>query len=539
MASTLDVVGSFDVRASRFLASEKSVLILTSLTRLIGFPRCWQDSYEPFSQIGADTFLMVLPSYLFLWTCEGSVITQMLQSNGKFDKPVESLKALNVFGPTLGASAGEEARTYRKVAAKSFNEESYESVFVETVSQVEAWFGNKILIPKPLKEGELGWGVGMIALSVVSKLLYGRSLKWKELQQNVASPSKDQLSYSQAITGMANNLQTFFMILAWLRRSPFLGKRQKAAVHIFEEWLRHMKDLVAQKRLEIKNESGSSNPNLLESFIQAGDASTPLISQPAIYGNAFVFLLAGHETSANVLHFAIVTLACHPHMQRALQTSLDSVVDNIAPLDWSYKTMFPALYRTYTGAVISETMRVYPALPFLLRTTGKTARALTVDEQSHLIPPETLIWVNIGATHNNPRVWKGNKPVPWEHPPFPLSNFDPSRWLDEKGEMRSSHPDGTYIPFSTGPRGCIGSRFALVEMCAVLARVFKEFSVELAAEQDVEDLGVEERRKAWERCLKHAEQQLSNGVNLEAALKMKRGVKLSIVRRGQEMWQGL
>lgn len=86
---------------------------------------------------------------------------------------------------------------------------------------------------------------------------------------------------------------------------------------------------------------------------------------------------------------------------------------------------------------------------------------------------------------------------------------------------------GSYISFSEGARQCIGKRFAQVELCAVLARVLKEGSIELA----VRGGDSKEGSLAWSQARDHAVKELSDGVGFGMSLELFGKVELSIVSR--------
>lgn len=265
---------------------------------------------------------------------------------------------------------------------------------------------------------------------------------------------------------------------------------------------------------------------MIEALVQAEHNGR--ISPAAVRGNLLLFLMAGHETSANALHFAITALACHPDIQKELQSSLDKLYANTAPSMWSYKEHFVALERSYTSAVVHEILRLYPSLPFFLRKIGPVGESIQLNNLSHTIPPDTTVFVNVSAVHQHPMIWDSNSPSPNEHKPYPFSSFNPSQWLETDGKV-STRPDGAYIPFSIGPRGCLGYKLAFVELCAIIARIFKEYSVELVTVEK-EGMSEQARATAWQDALMVTEERMSAGVWFDIGLKMK-SVPIKFIRR--------
>ncbi|KAK7870829.1 hypothetical protein R5R35_014417 [Gryllus longicercus] len=109
--------------------------------------------------------------------------------------------------------------------------------------------------------------------------------------------------------------------------------------------------------------------------------------------------------------------------------------------------------------VIKETLRLYPPAPAIFRD-------ITTDEKlpstGHVIPEGAVMFISPWAMHHNPEVF----PEP--------EKFDPERF--RAGETARRHPYA-FLPFSAGPRNCIGQRYAMVEMKIVLAKVIWNFEM--------------------------------------------------------------
>ncbi len=244
--------------------------------------------------------------------------------------------------------------------------------------------------------------------------------------------------------------------------------------------------------------------------------------------------MAGYETSANTLTYAIALLACRPDLQKAMQADLDRILGERSSSNWFYETDFPKVLDGYVGAVMNETLRLYSVLPFFPKTTRETPKSFTFNGRDYTVPADTLILINTSATHRNPKYWPAAVPIAGDGAPYPVSSFDPSRWLNkDKGTSAFSPTPGSYVPFSDGPRACIGKRFAQAQFCAVMATIFKDYSVELAVDNSqAAEKGVSE--SPWEKAKRNAEQELSAGVGFLMSLKMKGKIPLRLVKRGEE-----
>jgi len=296
------------------------------------------------------------------------------------------------------------------------------------------------------------------------------------------------------------------------------------------------------------------------------------MDESELIGNAFILLMAGHETTANALHFSLVLLALHPESQKKLQREIDETLQGKPTKDWTYEEEIPRLFNGLAAAVINETLRLYQPVINLPKST-LTAQPLTINGRQYIIPADTHVSLS-SAVHRNPRYWP---PVPdssGKKHANDLNQFRPERWFlpsqsnshpistrknaqaaakkaDEEIDGptdpdTSAHlfkpPKGSYIPFSDGYRSCIGRKFAQVELLVALAAIFREYSVELAVDEFATDEEVEgmqkggqERRGVWEKARERGDWCLNKGMTSGVTLQMKGfHVPLRVMRRGEE-----
>ena len=120
---------------------------------------------------------------------------------------------------------------------------------------------------------------------------------------------------------------------------------------------------------------------------------------------------------------------------------------------------------TCTRRAIEETLRLYPP------AWGFSRQALGDDEiGGYRVPRGSLVFLVPFVIHRRPKLW-----------PDP-ERFDPDRFTPEH---ESARPRFAYIPFGGGPRGCIGSQFAMVEAQLIVAAIAQRYRIELVPDQDV------------------------------------------------------
>lgn len=199
--------------------------------------------------------------------------------------------------------------------------------------------------------------------------------------------------------------------------------------------------------------------DLLGRLIAATDGDTALGDQE-VRDQVLVFLLAGHETTAIALTFALHLLGRHPETQAAVRREVADVVGSRTP------TAADARELVLTTAVLKEAMRLYPSAPFFGR------RAVTDEELcGYVVPAGTSVIIAPWNIHRDPRLW-----------PDPL-RFDPGRFLPET-EAREERHRYAWMPFSGGPRACIGQHFSLLEAVLSLALVVRNRTLESVTPSD-------------------------------------------------------
>jgi cytochrome P450 len=186
------------------------------------------------------------------------------------------------------------------------------------------------------------------------------------------------------------------------------------------------------------------------SALLAASAGPDGLTAVEVHDNVITLLMAGHETTANALSFTLRLLGTHPQVQEDLHREVDTL-DGRAPAVADLAGL------TYTRAVVTEAMRLYPPAWILGRT-------LTTDLEigGYQVPAGSVAAVSPLLLHHDPR---------W----FPQPEvFDPSRWLDAR---RDAVPRNAYLAFGTGPRSCIGEQFAWAEAVSVLATIAQLWTV--------------------------------------------------------------
>lgn len=191
------------------------------------------------------------------------------------------------------------------------------------------------------------------------------------------------------------------------------------------------------------------------------------LSDEEIREEVDTFMFEGHDTTAMALSWTLFLLGHHPRVQERIWREVDELFESELiggsahkkdNLDDELLELEHLKKLKYLDCVIKEALRLCPSVPFIGRQTTSELKL-----GAHTIPPGSVIFVLIYQLHRNPRVF-----------PNP-EQFDPDRFLPEN--LLGRHPFA-YVPFSAGPRNCIGQKFAMAEMKTILLHMTRNFEFE-------------------------------------------------------------
>ncbi|HEX4023335.1 MAG TPA: cytochrome P450 [Steroidobacteraceae bacterium] len=173
------------------------------------------------------------------------------------------------------------------------------------------------------------------------------------------------------------------------------------------------------------------------------------MGERALIDEVMTLIIAGHETAASTLNSAWYLLSQHPEALARLHAELDAAPEQDVP-DLAATEALP-----YTRSVLQETLRLYPAVWLLSRKTlGPDLLA------GFAIPTGVDVLLSPYLIHRHPRFWS-----------------EPESFRPERAEFapQAQRPPFAYVPFSAGPRHCIGESMALFEMCVHLYKIARRY----------------------------------------------------------------
>ncbi|CAL8111161.1 unnamed protein product [Orchesella dallaii] len=168
------------------------------------------------------------------------------------------------------------------------------------------------------------------------------------------------------------------------------------------------------------------------------------------------FMFEGHDTTGANLEWVILMLACNPECQKLAYEEIQTIFGNDMDRD---VTTGDLKELKYLECCIKETLRLYPSVPFFIRSMDQDC---ALDER-RIIPKGSSVVISPYLLHRHSAVFSNPE------------KFDPERFFIENAAGR--HPYA-YVPFSAGPRNCIGQKFAMMEEKVLLASLLRRFKLE-------------------------------------------------------------
>jgi cytochrome P450 len=208
----------------------------------------------------------------------------------------------------------------------------------------------------------------------------------------------------------------------------------------------YMTEMVEEERLSVANREGDKE-SLMSVLVCAAELSKEdekgrsSLTDDEIFSNLFIYNLAGCETTANTLAYAVALIATNRTVQDWIGEEIDEVFGSEGDLKtWQYEKAFPQLKRYL--ALIYETLRLYGPVFFIPKYTNNASQNLTINGQECTIPPKTYVYANSMALHSMPRYW-GPDSMVWR----------PDRWITRPQEARGLMDEefleptlGSYVP---------------------------------------------------------------------------------------------
>ncbi|KAI8097025.1 cytochrome P450 [Halteromyces radiatus] len=244
------------------------------------------------------------------------------------------------------------------------------------------------------------------------------------------------------------------MVVTRRQQAQFMKHIPTAANRKFDQSMEIMHGTVSEVIAERKRspDAKDKNKDMLGFMLNARDENDHGLSDENIRDQVVTFLIAGHDTTANTLAWVLYEISRNPDVEAKILQEIANtgITHDKLPTSEQISNL------KYMHQTIKETLRKYPPV----RALSKYCKKECIVPYGYKIPANTGVSVQVYSMHHNEKVY-----------PDP-ERFDPDRFSPEEEQKRSR---SAWLPFSTGPRACIGMAFALQEAKTVLAMFLHKY----------------------------------------------------------------
>ncbi len=373
------------------------------------------------------------------WVNSPELVKHVLAVSGSFTRGKQGDKLRVVIGSGLVTAEDELHRRHRRLVQPAFHRARIagyvETMRELTVEMVQRWReGETIEADKEFAE---------LTLRVVGKTLFSTRL---------ASDLVDEVvrSIPVMVRGIGRRIRD---PIGWREKLPTAANRE------FEAAVRRLREVVDRIVAEYRA-GGVDHGDVASMLMLTRDEDTGEgLTDEEIRDEVLTLLLAGTETSANILGWAMHHLGQCPEAEARLHAEVDEVLGGRAIVAEDIAKL------RYTHAVIMETLRLYPQAWILTRRSIAPVRLGEVE-----LPVGASVYFSPYALQRDPAVY----PKP--------DVFDPQRWADDRSTL-TQRP--SFVPFGGGRRQCIGDVFAMTELAVALATIAQHWRLTAASPQAV------------------------------------------------------
>ncbi|XP_072020683.1 cytochrome P450 4A7-like [Amphiura filiformis] len=356
-------------------------------------------------------------------------------------------------GDGLLTSGGPKWHRHRRLLTPAFHFEilkPYLDIFADSadilLNKLSASEGKPMEIFKP---------VGLFALDSLLKCSFSYESNCQLQGEN---------EYINAVYELSEIINLRALKIQYLNEMIFKlsppGRRFRKLCHIVHEKSR---STIRKRRREIE-EGGEGFKgrkgkylDFLDILLAARDEDGKGMDEEEIREEVDTFMFEGHDTTGCAIPWLMYNLAKHPEYQQKCRDEIQQLFDQKEDdqLSWDDLCNLP-----YLTMCIKESLRLYPPVMSIMR---KLVKDVTLPNET-VVPKGTNVTCSIIGLHYNPVIWPNPK------------EFNPERFTPENVKNRHTH---AFLPFSAGPRNCIGQHFALNEIKVVMCKILHRFYIDV------------------------------------------------------------
>ncbi|KAI1621842.1 cytochrome P450 [Exophiala viscosa] len=437
------------------------------------------DRHKPHEKLG-DVFAIVSPNAIVLEVNDPHAGLVLQRDYKTWVKPKDLYEVFDIYGPGLVSVNGEDWQRHRRIVNPAFREQNYKLVWEESLKQADQMLDLRMNTTKGIASmADWRTDFHLLAIHVLSAAGFGHSHDFSTGLQEV--PEGKTKSFAGALNFLLMNILPV-IIFGKMRLPGFLTWPKYRELHgAIKDFGEYMAETVAYTRATTQSGGGGRQADIASALIEADEAAKRedklngkpfgkkpnYLSDEELYGNLYAFNIAGFDTTAGSLSYAMPLLALNEDVQKWVVEELDAVFGTNSPVHSDYETNFPKLTRCL--AVMHETIRLWGPLPEMARVPAGDGQSLRVGDKELFVTKDMQVSTNFYGIHADPRWW-GPASLEWK----------PERWITKDSDtglesINCPAIGATFLGWSAGPRICPGKKFSQVEFVATIATLLHKF----------------------------------------------------------------
>lgn len=398
----------------------------------------------------------------FVVVSDPAIAKHVLRNYGKYSKGLVAEVSEFLFGSGFAIAEGQLWTVRRRAVVPSLHK-TYLSVIVDRVFCKCA----ERLVEKLKANALNGSSVNMeenfsqLTLDVIGLAVFNYNFDSLNADSPVIEAVYTALKEAEA---RSTDLLPYWKIGALCKIIPRQIKAEKAVTLIretVEELIAKCKEIVETEGERINDEEyiNDADPSILRFLL----ASREEVSSIQLRDDLLSMLVAGHETTGSVLTWTTYLLSKDSLSLSKAQEEVDRVLKGRPPTYEDIKNL------KFLTRCINESLRLYPHPPVLLRR----AQIPDVLPGNYKVNAGQDIMISVYNIHHSPQVWEK------------AEVFEPERFDPDGPLPNETNTDFRFIPFSGGPRKCVGDQFAMLEAIVALAIFLQHMDFELVPDQNI------------------------------------------------------
>lgn len=311
----------------------------------------WRDRVAKRERETPGYFVLNSSKTLDLFVEDGEIVNAILTRRRDFEQDGVSMMILNLFGPSLAGSVGDAWSRQRRLIAPMLNERIMENVWNESHQQATQMMAHITNVEGGTTSGTAN-GLRRIAFNILSTIGYGMPTEWsadvKKAQRN------EKMEFMESLLNLVEGLLVLAVLPPRLLNQSWVPTRLRKIGKAYYNFYEHSSELL-QKEREASRSSNTPRNSFLatlasiddkeaDSYGKEGRQNKPAFTEEEITGNLYTFTLAGYDTTANTMAYAVAMLVAYPQWQEWIIEEIERVHREV-PNPKSYHEVLPKLER--------------------------------------------------------------------------------------------------------------------------------------------------------------------------------------------------